>query len=894
MKNSNLPKRALAFLRWFCKEEYLEEIEGDLIEIFEIQHKDAPQKAKRVFIWSVIRYLRPGFIKAFAPFPAFSSPALIKSDLKVSWRNIKRQPFFTFLNTVGLAVGIAGALLISFFIYDELSFDKMFTDSDRIYRVNIEYKNAGEVNKYAAVSGPLAEVMKQDFPYAELITRFRNTESVQLRRLDSDQDIKENYVVGVDSSFFKMFGLELLSGDSKTALSNPNTLVITTSVAERHFGTQDVLGQSLIMDNDETYVISGVLDDLPKNSFLRNHGIFISLPSFEDAESTSWNNWTFPTFVKLLPSNDSDNLEVFLSGVKDSYLIPWAMTFIPGLTVESAKATEEKTGDYMRFGAIPLTDIHLYSPNIDQEFSQNNDIQNLYILSFIGFFLIVLACVNFMNLSTAQSLKRAKEVGIRKTLGSNRIGLIRQFLTEAGLISFLSLLLAVILSVLVLPYFNELSEKAISIPFEIPTFWGILASGTLVLGLLSGAYPAFFLSKFIPIKVLKGNSESEAGGGKVRNSLVVFQFSISIFLIVSTLVVFQQLSFIQNKDLGFQKDQVLVIDDINTLEDQAEIFKEEVLKIGEVQNTSLSSFLPTPSARNGVTFFPEGTVLEPEKAIIIGNWRVDYDYVSTLDLEIIAGRDFDKGFGTDSSAIIINESTLTMLGLAPKEALGLRLTNDFHRPDKENIKFVTVIGVVKNFHYETLRNGIDAMSLSIGSDPDKMIAKLSSGNFSATIGQIEEVWNKTALNKPFTYYFMDDSFNDVYQSEIRLSKIFMVFTILSLLVACLGLFGLATFNAERRTKEIGIRKVLGASVGQITFKLATDFIKLVGIAILIALPVGWYVMNRWLQDFSYRVEIGVEVYLIAIILAILVSTVTISYQSIKAALMNPVKSLKSE
>lgn len=888
------PQIILRFLRWFCKEEYLEEIEGDLFELFEKHFEESPAKAKWAFGFSVIRYFRPGFIRSFKQENFLTGPIMLKSDLKISWRSLKKQPFFTFLNTFGLAVGMAGALLISLFIYDELSFDKMFDDSDRIYRLNIDHQNAGELNRYAAVSSPLANVMKQDYPQAELITRFKNTGSVFLKKVDSELFVKENHVVGADSSFFKMFGLDLIRGDSRTAFSNPNTLVLTRTAAEKHFGIHEALGQTLIMDDEESYVVSGVMEDLPGNSFLRDHSVFISMPSFEDADGTSWNNWVYPTFVKLLPTSDPENLDAYLATVKERYLIPWAMTFIPGLSIESAREAEESTGSFMNFNAIPLTDIHLYSPNIDEEFSQNSDVQNVYILSIIGFFLILLACVNFMNLSTAESLKRAKEVGIRKTLGSNRLGLIRQFLTEAGLISFLSFLLALALAFFALPFFNEFSEKAMVIPFESSAFWLLLMASVAFLGFLSGSYPAFFMSRFMPIKVLKGNGQASVEGGAIRNSLVVFQFSISIFLIVSTLVVFQQLNFIQNKDLGFQKDQILVIDDVDAAGNQMESFKQDIKQISHVENVSTSSFLPTPSARNGVTFFPEGSVFQPEKALIIGNWRVDYEYVSILDLEIIAGRDFDEEFATDSSGMILNESVVAMLGIEPEEALGMRLTKDFDRPDKENTKFLTVIGVVKNFHFETLRNSIDAMSLSLGNNPQKMIVKLNAGNFQNSIADIEKLWRKVVPEQPFNYYFMDDSFNETYEAELQLGRIFATFTILSIFIACLGLFGLAAFNAERRTKEIGIRKVLGASVQQITYRLSIDFLKLVGIAVLVSLPLGWYAMSSWLQDFSYRIEIGVEVFILAALLAVFVSLLTVSYQSIKAAIMDPVKSLKSE
>ena len=886
------PKKAMQFLRWFCREDYIEEIEGDLFEIFEEDFERSPTRANLKFNWSVVRYFRHGFIKSFSN--SNNPIGMFKNDLKIAHRNLKKQPFFAFLNTFGLAVGMAGCLLIALFIYDELSFDKMFADADRIYRMNTDHRTAGETNKYATSPAPLANVLREDLPQTEMVTQFREVGSKLIRKYEAKQNVKEEHVVGVDSTFFDMFGLELLVGDIKTALVKPNTLVLTKTAAEKHFGIKNALGQRLLLDNEEVYIVTGIFDDLPKNSFLRNYSVFLSLESFEDAKSVAWNRWNYPTFIKLLPSANPENLHYFLSKVKETYLIPWAMTFVPGLTVESARANDEKTGNYMRFSATPLSDIHLHSINRAGEFSQNSNIQNVYILSFIGFFLILLACVNFMNLSTAHSLKRAKEVGIRKTLGSNRFGLIRQFLTEAGLVTFLSLLLAITMANMALPFFNELAEKAISIPFSNPYFWIMTFSSVIILGLLAGAYPAFFMSRFIPVKVLKSGGHNSVGGSNIRNSLVVFQFAISVFLIVCTLVVFQQLNFIQNKDVGFQKDQVLIIDDADAIGNQLLAFKNEVEQISQVERTSLSSFLPTPSDRHGTTFFPEGGVLQPSKGLIIEHWSVDHDYIPTLDLEIIAGRAFDKKYPTDSSVIILNESTVAMLNVKPEEAVGMRLTQDFRREDKENMEFMTVIGVVKNFHFETLRNGIDALSFSLGSHSKKLIAKLNAGDFQSTISDIEAIWKDVAPGQPFNYYFMDDSFNDTYKSEIRLGSIFVTFTILSIFIACLGLFGLAAFNAEKRIKEIGIRKVLGASVSQITYSLSINFLKLVGIAVLVALPLSWYAMHQWLEDFSYRTDLAWWIFALATFLAVAISVLTVSFQSIKAAIVSPIKSLRNE
>lgn len=810
---------------------------------------------------------------------------MFRNYIKIAWRSLKKQPFFTFLNTFGLAIGMAGGILISLYIYDELSFDKMFPDADRIYRINADIRFGGSDMKSAEVSAPMAAAMQKDFSQIETTTRIRNRGSLLIRRSNTETNTKENNVAFADSTLFRMFGIDLLVGDSKTALVEPNTLVLTKTAAEKHFGLQNALGQKMLLNNSDTYTVTGVIDDFPSNSLLRDHSVFMAMSGFDDAQQMLWTSHNYFTFIKLIPSADVADLQEPLDAMIETYIMPYVQAFFPGITKESFIAS----GNYLRYSTIPLTDIHLHSDR-NIELSANSSIQNVYILFFIGLFLIVLASVNFMNLSTAHSLKRAKEVGIRKTLGSNKSELVRQFLTESGLISSLSLLLAVVIAIVALPFFNELSGKSVHIPFSNPFFWLILLFATLVLGLFAGSYPAFFMSRFVAAKVLQGNGQNSIGGGRVRNSLVVFQFAISVFLIVATLVVFQQLRFIQGKDLGYAKDQVLIIDDASAAGDQVQTFKEEVKKLGGVSNASLSGYLPIPSYRNDNSFFKEGAT-EQENALQMQEWRVDYDYLSTLDIDLVAGRNFDKQFATDSTAMILNESAVKLLGVSPEEALGTRISGDL---GTENPIFHTVIGVVKNFHYESLRENIGSLNFTLGGFPGSMAVKIKAGNFSNTVQRIESIWNQVAPGQLFSYRFMGDAFNSTYEAEQKLGRIFMVFTTLSILIACLGLFGLAAFNAQKRTKEIGVRKVLGASVGQITFRLTTDFLKMVGIAILVSLPIGWFVMNKWLEDFSYRIDIPWWIFALAAFLALAIAVITVSSQSIKAAIVNPVKSLRTE
>tara|TARA_R110000868_G_scaffold83776_4_gene236609 strand:- start:263 stop:2695 length:2433 start_codon:yes stop_codon:yes gene_type:complete len=810
---------------------------------------------------------------------------MFKNYIKIAWRSLKKQAFFTFLNTFGLAIGMAGALMISLYIYDELSYDKMFADADRIYRIDADIKFGGAEIKAAESAPPMAGALKRDYSQVESTVRFRTLGSMYVKKVGGETSSKENKVTYADSTFFQFFGIDLLAGNSKTALTGTNSLVLTKTAAEKYFGSTDVLGQNMLLDNSDTYTVTGVIDDMPKNSYFNEYSVFLAMAGNVASREELWGSNNYFTFVKLIPEAKVEDFQAPLQGMLERYMLPWAQKYFPGMTAESFAAS----GNYIRYHTIALTDIHLYSDR-SSEMNATSSMQNIYILSFIGLFLIILASVNFMNLSTAHSLKRAKEVGVRKTLGSNKMNLIFQFLTESGLIAFISLIAALLITIIMLPFFNGFTGKSIAIPFSQPLFWLLLLAATILLGLFSGCYPAFFMSRFTPVKTLKGGASESVGNGRVRNALVIFQFSISVFLIVSTLVVFKQLNFIQSKDLGFTKDQVLLINEISPLGSKTNAFKEEILKMGNVENVTLSNFYPTPSWRSDTSFFQEGTKSQ-ENAIQMQTWDVDMDYLKTLEMDVVAGRDFNKQYASDSTAIIINEATLPILNVTAQEALGMRISEEI---DMENPTYYTIIGVVKDFHFKSLRENIGALGLHIENNAENMAVRLSGGDYSKSIAEIENIWNNMAPGQPFDYQFMDEAFYSTYNSEQKLSQIFFIFTILSIFIACLGLFGLAAFNAEKRTKEIGVRKVLGATVSQISYRLTVDFLKLVGVAILISLPLGWFAMNKWLEDFSYRIEIGLGVFVLAAVLAIVVAIVTVSYQSIKAAIVNPVKSLRSE
>ncbi|WP_424003012.1 ABC transporter permease [Maribacter sp. IgM3_T14_3] len=810
---------------------------------------------------------------------------MFKNYLKIAWRSLKKQAFFTFLNTFGLAIGMAGALIISLYIYDELSYDKMFADADRIYRIDSDIKFGGAEIKAGESAAPMAETLKRDYPQVESSVRFRTVGSMYVKKVGGDRSAKENQITYADSTVFEFFGIDLIAGNAKTALTGTNSLVLTKTAAEKHFGSTDVIGQNLLLDNTDTYTVTGVIDDMPKNSYFKDYSVFLAMAGNVASREDNWGGNNYFTFIKLIPGVTAEDFQEPLQGMLERYMLPWAQKYFPGMTAESFAAS----GNYIRYHTMALTDIHLHSDK-SSEMSATSSIQNIYILSFIGLFLIILASVNFMNLSTAHSLKRAKEVGVRKTLGSNRTNLIFQFLTESGLIAFLSLIAALLITLIALPLFNSFTGKSIVIPFTQPLFWLVLLVATVLLGVFSGSYPAFFMSRFTPVKSLKGGATESVGNGRVRNALVIFQFSISVFLIISTLVVFQQLNYIQSKDLGFTKDQVLLINEIGALGSKTKAFKEQVAKMGYVESATLSDYYPTPSWRSNSSFFEEGA-RDQESAIQMQEWNVDSDYLKTMEMEIVAGRDFNPQYASDSTAMIINEATLPIMNVTAEQALGMRISEEI---ELENPTYYTIIGVVKDFHYTSLRTNISALGMHLNTDAENMAVRMNSGNYTNNIAAIESIWKAMAPGQPFDYRFMDEAYNTTYEAEQKLSQIFFIFTLLSIFIACLGLFGLAAFNAEKRTKEIGVRKVLGATVSQISYRLTVDFLKLVGIAILVSLPIGWFVMNKWLEDFSYRIEIGVGIFALAAVLAIVVAIVTVSYQSVKAAVVNPVKSLRSE
>ncbi|TMI80778.1 MAG: FtsX-like permease family protein, partial [Bacteroidetes bacterium] len=775
----------------------------------------------------------------------------------------------------------ATCLLILIYVIDELSYDRFNKKADRIYRIDADINFGGTHWVLAVAPDPLGPTLKKDFPQVEQYVRFRNYGGLLVKK--ENQNVQEDKVIYVDSTLFDVFTLSIISGDPRTSLTDPSSIVITERMAKKYFNTADAVGKTLVVSDTTNYKVSAVIKNMPVQSHF-NFDFFLPLHNEESREG-NWLSNNFNTYVVLKAGADPKKLERQLDIIIKKYVFPQAEQVFHA-TAEEFK----KTGTHVFYGLMPVTQIHLHSSKTG-ELGANGSMQYVYIFSAIAAFILLIACVNFMNLATARSSNRAKEVGVRKVLGSDRANLIRQFLMESMLISFISMALAVGIAELLLPYFNQLSGKQIELGL-LSRLWLLPALILLMLfvGLLAGSYPAFYLSAFQPVTVLKGKL---AGGFKrswLRNSLVVFQFAISIFLIVGTVVIYSQLIFIRSRKLGFDREHVLVIQNCYPLGNQAKTFRNELLNIRGVESATMTGYLPTADSRNDSPLFPDAA-LDQKRAVAMQNWYVDENYIPTLKMQMVKGRNFSAEMKTDSSAIIINEAAAKLLPFDdPVNKTLYYLINIQNR----ETKMYHVIGVVKDFNFNSLREQVSPMALFYGEERGKMAVRFKSADIASLISAVETKWRTLAPNQPFNYSFMDEDFNNIYLNEQRVGRIAVSFSALAILIACLGLFGLVTYAAEQRTKEIGIRKVLGASVSNIINMLSKDFMKLVFIAMLIAFPLGWYFMNKWLEDFAYRISIDWKIFLTAGVAAMLIAILTVSAQALKAALANPVNNLRTE
>lgn len=882
---SNKPPRLpLRFFRWFCHPKLRDSIEGDLMELYqERKVKSGKLKADLKFVSDVLLLFRPGIIRPAEGYKNLNNYGMLKNYFKIGWRSLSKQKMYSAIKIGGFALGIAACFLIALFIKDELSYDLHYPNGDRIYRVLIAYEYKGEAGKDVWFQAPFANALKEDYPEIEKAGRYNSNElhgagANEIRRADQMENTYEERFVYVDQELLEIMKVPMVYGSLMHCLDEPNTIVITRSKADKYFPNENPVGKLMIINNrdKEPFKIGGVIENFPSTShFQFDFLMTMKGVEFWPGEQSNWGATNYPTYVLLKPGTDAAQLEKKLSGIIEKYLLP--------VWIEDGMADAQTLAKSAWFLLQPIKDIHLHSEGISDSV-KHGDIRFVWLFGAIAGFIVLIAAINFINLSTAKSANRAKEVGLRKTVGSLRSQIINQFLTESLVYSFLSFAVGILLAWLLLPSFNLVSAKTLVFPWQEWRLYPILLAAAIGVGLLAGLYPAFYLSAFKPVNVLKGNVSRGSKNATTRSTLVVFQFTTSIVLIIATFIIYRQVEYILNKKVGFDKDQVLLIQGVNTLESQVKSFKNELLQLSQVKSASISDYLPVKGTkRNGNGFWQEGK-RNTEQPVNGQMWIVDHDYLKTLGIKLAEGRNFSIDMPTDTAALIINQTMAKELGL--QNPVGQRIMN-------WEVVY-NVIGVVEDFHFESLRDKISPLALRVGTSPNIISVKINSADITGALRGIESIWKKFSSNQPIRYTFLDESYARMYDDVQRMGRIFISAAVLAIIVACLGLFALSAFMVEQRSKEISIRLVLGASLKSVFSLLTFNFLKLVVISILIAIPIAWYAMQKWLEDFTYRTEISWDVFALAGILAVLVAVLTISYQAIWAGLMNPVNSLKAE
>lgn len=819
--------------------------------------------------------------QCFRTFPVFVSDFIIwrmtmfKNYLKVALRNVKKQKGYAFINISGLAIGMAACLMILLWIHDELSYDAYHEKADRIYRLTIDANLGSQIS--APVSMPPAgPAMVQEYP--EVLQFTRLTRPARYPVVVEDKEYFEEFVAFADSSLFEIFSFPFLEGDPKTALKTAYSAVITEEIANKYFGSDDPIGKVIKFSGDEEYFITGVVKDVPQNS----HFTFNILRSMEtrNAENRqlmeNWMNVSQYTYILLAEGADPKSLEEKLPALVDKTL---------GTILKSI-------GGSIVLHLQPLKKIHLHSDFIG-DIAAQGDIMYIYLFSGIALFVLIIACINFVNLSTARSSTRAQEVGMRKTLGAVRHRLVGQFLGESVLYSVFSLILSIVLILMAMPWFNAIIGRSLSlnifqVPWLIPGFLGL----ALIVGITAGCYPAFYLSSFQPVRVLRGKLIAGTKNIRFRRLLVVVQFAISIVLIIGTMMIYKQLIYMKSKELGFDKEHIVVLPGLrDIMQTSHQTMRHEFKTIPGVINVGASSMVPGRGVTRSV-FQPEGFSRDQSQPMDYRN--IDPDYLPTMGIEIVAGRNFSEDLSTDKDeSVLINETAASKFGW--KNPLGKQFILNPDQSDQEGETRLNVIGVTKNFHSMSLREKIEPMIMFYDTTKYTTLAiRIAPSNIQKTLGLIKNKWKELWPQRPFEYFFLDDSFDSQYRAEERMGDLTLRFSLLAVFIGCLGLFGMASYTTEQRTKEIGIRKVLGASAAIIVRMLSKEYIVLVAIGNLIAWPVAYFLMKSWLDNFAYRTSLALWVFIATAFLSLAVALLTVSYKSIKAALSNPADSLRYE
>lgn len=803
---------------------------------------------------------------------------MIKNYFLIALRNIRKHTFFSLINILGMTTGITACLLIVLFVVDEISYDQFNKKADRMYRINLNASIGGQSVSSATTCPIMATTLVAEFPEVAEATRFASPfNSNQAPIKYEDLALIQDGVFAADSNFFEFFSYKFIAGDAKTALKEPNTLVMTEEIAKKYFGDSPAVGKLINFGNEnQTYTVTGVMEAPPSNSHLK-FNVLISASSMDYLKSTTWLNNNLYTYVVLQEKANIDQVFARFPALIEKYIGPEIERFM-GVTM---KQMGEQGGSY-GYGATKVTDIHLKSTT-QHEAEPSGNIMYVYFFGGVGIFIIVIACINFMNLSTARSAGRAKEVGLRKTLGSLRSQLIGQFLAESVIYSVLTVVLALIACYFLLPYFNLLADKQLTMSVFLSPYFvtGILALIVFV-GLVSGSYPAFYLTSFNPVEVLKGKVRAGMKSKGVRSSLVVFQFALSIFLIIFTVVVYQQISFMQERNMGIDKHNVLILQNAYKLDKNMIAFKNSLQ-----QQTGITGVSYTNNNFPGVNNTTVFRAASDEQDHIMGLYYADYDHQQVLKFELKEGRYFSKDFPADSTAILLNEAAVKEFGF--KNPLQEEI---IYNDDDEKVS-LRVVGVFKDFNFESMRDNIRPLAIRLTKDASQLMIRYE-GNAKDMLPVVEKLWKEQSNNEPMHYAFLDQNFDRLFRTEERMGKIFTIFSGLAIFIACLGLFALAAFTSEQRTKEIGIRKAMGASMPGLILLLSKEFSILVLFAFVPAAVAGWFVSSQWLEGFAYRVEMNPMVIVGSGLAAFVIAWLTVSYQSIKAAATNPVNSLRYE
>ena len=811
---------------------------------------------------------------------------MLRNYFTIALRNLRKNKVFSLINILGLSIGLTCCLLIAAYVRDETSYDQYPAQANNIYRVNLVANGAG-TEVYPSVDVAVGAGMKAAYPEIQAYTRLKRLGGIFAGY--GLKQFKEDQLAFADSNFFEIFTLPFLDGNAHSALVQPNSIVITRAFAEKYFGSGPAVGRSLTIGDYGVCKVSGVIDKIPDNASF-HFDAFLSMSTLHFKEQ-SWSNVGIYTYLQLAPGVPPQKLEARFPQLVAKFVVPEIARDM-GVSLNEA----QKAVNTFIFTLLPIRDIHLHS-NTKYELEANSDIHYIYIFGALALFILLLACANFTNLSTASSAGRSKEVGIRKVMGSVKGQLIAQFLTESVLLTFCAMLVAYGLAGILLPFFNGVSGK--HIPFSVflhPVALLVSLLLTLTVGIIAGLYPSFFLSSFNTIQVLKGGTTVTGSRKSVlRSGLVVFQFFVSIALIVSTLVVYRQLHFMQDKRLGYDKAQVIYLQDTHLLGQNQDAFKQQLQQDHRVVRASISWSAPGSGAMNGTEIYAkkDGVAAGAKdgssgsKEIHANIFQVDYDYVPTLGLQMAQGRNFSRDFPTDSAGVLINETAAADLGWGHTNAVGKTIVRSGRREFK-------VVGVIADFHYLSVKEKIAPLMLLMGRNYGGMLVKVNTADVKGFIADTKKKWEAFSPAGPFGYYFLDERFARLYSTEQRTGRLFTAFTLIAILIAGLGLFGLAAYIVEQRTKEIGIRKVLGASIGSVLLLVSREFLLLVGLAFLIAVPVTYWGMHKWLQDFAYRAPFNWWVFPAAGAAALAIALLTISFQAAKAALASPIKSLRSE